>query len=317
MLLQARGRMTAGALARELEVSERTIYRDVDALSVSGVPIYGDRGPDGGYALLDSYRTSLTGLTEHEVRALFMLSIPAPLADLGVDGELRTALHKLAAALPDTRRGDEERVRRRIHLDATWWSPEHEPVPHLSTAHKAVWEDRRLFIRYRQAFGAPAVIERLVDPYGLVAKAGVWYLVCARNERVRVHRVSRLLHARLSDERFVRPLDFDLRAFWEGWCAQRQSESYYPALVRVAPTFVEWLPHFFGEGVRAAIAQAGPPDEEGWITLELRFDNLWDARNRLLACGRGVEVLEPDPLRLSILDYARQIVDLYTNGHRH
>ena len=158
MLLQARGRLTAGELARELEVSERTIYRDVDALSASGVPIYGDRGPDGGYALLDSYRTSLTGLTEREVRALFMLSIPAPLADLGVDGELRTALHKLAAALPDARRGDEERVRRRIHLDAVWWSREHEPVPYLAAIHEAVWQDRRLSIRYRQAFGVPAVI---------------------------------------------------------------------------------------------------------------------------------------------------------------
>jgi predicted DNA-binding transcriptional regulator YafY len=190
-------------------------------------------------------------------------------------------------------------------------------VPHLPVVHEAVWQDLKLAIRYRQAFGAPAVIERLVDPYGLVAKAGVWHVVCARNERIRVYRVSRLLDARLSDERFVRPLDFDLSVFWETWCAQKQHGSYYAVLVRVAPSFVEWLPRLCGERARSAIAQAGPPDEEGWITLELRFDHLWAARDRLLACGRGVEVLEPEPLRLSILDYARQIVDLYgaTEGH--
>jgi predicted DNA-binding transcriptional regulator YafY len=315
MLLQARGRLTARQLARDLEVSERTIYRDVDALSGAGVPIYGDRGPEGGYALLDSYRTTLTGLTENEVRALFMLSIPAPLAELGIDHELRTALRKLAAALPDAHRGGEERVRRRIHLDATWSSRDQDPVPHLQTVHQAVWEDRRLYIQYRQAFGTPAVLERLVDPYGLVAKGGAWHLVCARNERIRVHRVSRLLGARLSDETFARPKDFDLQAFWQEWCTQvEEDRSGFPVVVRVAPTFVEWLPVFFGQRIRDAIARAGPPDEEGWITLELRFEGLWAARNRLLDFGRAVEVLEPEPLRLSMLDYARQIVDLYESA---
>jgi predicted DNA-binding transcriptional regulator YafY len=312
MLLQARGRLTAGQLSRELEVSERTIYRDMDALSIAGVPVYGDRGPEGGYALLESYRTTLTGLTENEVRALFMLSIPAPLAELGIDQELRTALLKLAAALPDVHRGDEMRVRRRIHLDATWWAREQEPVPHLQTVHQAVWEDHKLTIRYRQMFGTPAVLERLVDPYGLVAKGGVWHLVCARNERVRVHRISRLLDARLSDETFSRPRDFDLAAFWEAWCTQVEEDRLgCPVVVRVAPTLVEWLPTFFGGRIRAAIAQAEPPDERGWITLTLHFEGLWAARNRLLGFGRAVEVLEPEPLRLSMLDYARQIVDLY------
>jgi len=119
MLLQARGRMTARALATELEVSERTIYRDIDALSLSGVPIYGDRGPEGGYALLESYRISLPGLKEDEVRALYMLSIPAPLAQLGVGQELKAALRKLVAALPAAYRADAARVRQRLHLDAT------------------------------------------------------------------------------------------------------------------------------------------------------------------------------------------------------
>ena len=149
MLLQARGRLTAPKLAQELEVSERTIYRDIDALSAAGVPVYGEAGAGGGYALLDSYRTNLTGLTEGEVRALFMLSIPKPLADLGVGRELGAALRKLAAALPSARRDDEERVRQRFLLDAVGWEQVEESAPHLPTVHQAVWEDRRLHLAYR------------------------------------------------------------------------------------------------------------------------------------------------------------------------
>jgi predicted DNA-binding transcriptional regulator YafY len=131
MFLQTRGRMTAQELAKELEVSERTVYRDIKALSTAGVPIYTMRGPGGGCALLDSYRTDLTGLTDDEVRALFMLSIPAPLAELGVSQELEAALLKLSAALPAARRYEENRVRQRILLDSIPWFHPHEPVPHL------------------------------------------------------------------------------------------------------------------------------------------------------------------------------------------
>jgi predicted DNA-binding transcriptional regulator YafY len=313
MLLQARGRMTAHKLAEELEVSERTIYRDIDALSVAGVPVYGERGPEGGFALLDSYRTNLTGLTADEVRALFMLSIPAPLAELGVSQELKSALLKLSAALPTTRRHDEERVRQRFHLDSTWWFQGEEPAPHLQTIHQAVWQDCRLYITYRMQFGTPVEIERLVDPYGLVAKAGVWYFVCASKGQIRVHRVSRVLDARLSDESFERPAGFDLVAFWEEWCSEfEESRPYYPVTVRVAPDLVPLLPQYFGDQVRAAIAQAGPPDAEGWIALELPFETLVAARVRILGFGRAIEVLEPEPLRKSVLDFAAQIVDLYT-----
>src|SRR5512136_1200151 len=144
MLLQTRGRMTAQALARELEVSERTIYRDIDALSATGVPVYADRGPNGGCSLLDNYRTTLTGLTPDEVRALFMISIPAPLDALGVSPELKTARLKLLAALPGARRQDERLARERIYLDSTWWSLPDEPAPHLQALHQAVWQSQRL-----------------------------------------------------------------------------------------------------------------------------------------------------------------------------
>lgn len=310
MLLQTRGRLTAQELARELEVSERTIYRDIDALSMAGVPVYGVPGVGGGYALVDRYRTDLTGLTESEVRALFMLSIPAPLADLGVSQELRAALLKLSAALPDARRSDEAFVRERFHLDSGWWRQSEERVPHLQTIHQAVWQDRKLHAVYRPMFAVE--IERLLAPYGLVAKAGVWYVVCARNDAMQVHRVSGLLDVRLSDESFERSADFDLAAFWETWCTEYEALlSDFTVTVRVAPDFVPVMPRYFGNAIHAKIEEAGPPDGEGWIRLELSFKSFEAARDRILSFGRGVEVLRPRALRRSVLDYAEQIVALH------
>ena len=310
ILLQTRGRMTARRLAEELEVSERTIYRDIDALSAAGVPVYTERGPGGGCALLDGYRTNLTGLTRDEVRALFMLSVPAPLADLGVGHELKAALLKLSAALPTERRTDERRMRERIHLDSIWWFQHEEPVPHLQTIQEAVWEDRRLQLRYRLPFQAEA--EQVVDPYGLVAKAGVWYLVCASGGHVRVHRASHVMGARLVDGSFERPPGFDLAEFWKDWSASyEQNRAHYPVLARVAPGLHRHLPQLFGEPMRDSIAKAGPPDAEGWLTLILPFESFEAARGRILGFGRAVEVLEPAALRDSVLDFATQVVALY------
>lgn len=312
MLLQSRGRMSARQLAEELEVSERTIYRDIDALSVAGVPIYSEHGPNGGYALIEDYRTDLTGLTEGEVCALFMLSIPAALADLGASDELKSAFRKLSAALPDTRRRDEERVRQRFHFDSTWWQQAADPLPHLQTIQRAVWRDCKLHITYRPVLAVE--IQRIVAPYGLVAKAGVWYLVHSGNGAVRVHRVSHLLDARESEETFERPPDFDLAAFWEAWCAEHESLfSAFRATVRVAPEFVPELPRYFGSQIHADIGRSGPPDSAGRITLELSFESFEAARERLLGFGRGVEVLAPRALRRSVLDVAQQTVVLYTH----
>ncbi|MBN1812089.1 MAG: YafY family transcriptional regulator [Anaerolineae bacterium] len=315
MLLQARGRVTAQHLAEELEVSVRTIYRDIDALSAAGVPVYAERGPGGGCALVEGYRTSLTGLTTDEVKALFMLSVPASLDELGMSQELRTALRKLAAALPDDQRQDEIRVRQRIHLDWSDWSRGEEATPHLQTIHRAVWEDRRLHLAHREFVGPQGFerFERLVDPYGLVAKAGRWYLVCAGEERLRVYRVSRILDAHITDEHFERPPDFDLTAFWELWCTGREeSRPAYSVTVRVSPGLAVFLPLHFGDRIREAIAQAELPDDKGWITLTLPFETFEEARGRILGFGKAVEVIEPEPLRLSVIDFARQIVEFYS-----
>jgi predicted DNA-binding transcriptional regulator YafY len=312
MLLQTRGHMTAPVLAEELETSVRTIYRDIDALSAAGIPVYTERGRGGGCALLDSFHTNLTGLTEHEVRALFMLSIPGPLADLGVSQELKTAMLKLSAALPAARRRDEELVRQRVYLDSTWWFQSNEPVPHLETVQQAVWQDRKLYLTLRLLSPVSDQVERLVEPYGLVAKAGIWYLVATGGGQVRAYRISQILEARLAPESFERRADFDLAAFWKMWSAEyEQNRPVYPVVVRVAPSLVALLPLYFGDSVRALIAQAGPPDGEGWMRLTLPFERLETARDRILGFGRAVEVLAPEELRLSVIDFAEQIVTFY------
>lgn len=311
LLLQARGRMTAAALASELEVSERTIYRDIDALSSAGVPVVGDAGPGGGYELLDRYRTQLTGLTADEVRALFMLSIPAPLARLGVADHLRTALFKLAAALPESRRDDERRVRQRFHLDATGWREAEDRVPHMQLLQEAVWHDRKLLVTVATPFAGD--IASLVEPYGLVAKAGVWYVVYARRGALRATRAAAFTQVQDTLEPFERPAGFDLAAFWRDWC--REHEAWlagYTATVRVEAATLPVLAR--RPGVRFHEEAAGEPDALGRRTLCLSFASFEEARDVLLGLGRGAEVLAPEALRLGVLDYAEQVVALYTAG---
>jgi predicted DNA-binding transcriptional regulator YafY len=307
MLLQSRQKMTAHSLARELGVSERTIYRDIQVLSTSGIPVYGESGPEGGFSLVDTYRTSLTGLSPGEVRALFMLSIPAPLAELGVSQELGLALRKLAASLPDAQRQEEVRSRQRLYLDFAGWQQGEPTTPHLQVIYQAVWGDRKLVLSYRPHY--LVTVDLLVEPYGLVAKAGAWHLVCGSAGQVRVYRISDLLAAVITDEASQRPVEFDLRAFWQDWCARQEAgRSAYPVTIRVAPGFVPWLPVYFAGRMTA---ESPVPESDGWHRVELSFESLHAARDRLLDCGGGVEVLAPLALRKSMLDYADQIVKRY------
>jgi predicted DNA-binding transcriptional regulator YafY len=313
MLLQTRGKMTAQDLARELEVSERTIYRDMDALSASGVPVYTEGGPGGGCALLDSYRTTLTGLNEDEARALFMLSVPAPLTRLGVSQTLKAALLKLSAALPASRA--DELLRPRIHLDSTWWFQPDEPMPALQTIHQAVWEDRKLRLVRRLQFAGfiDTQLEHVVEPYGLVAKSSVWYVVCMCEGHWQVFRVSQIIEAHMLDGTFERLADFDLPAFWARWCAEfERSRPSFPVKARVSPHLLPGLAQHFGRSEQALLSQASPPDEQGWVTLTLIFEMLYEARGHILAWGSAIEVLEPEALRLSIADFAAQIARVYS-----
>lgn len=307
MLLQTRGTMTAQSLAAELEVTERTIYRDVTALSAAGVPVYTERGPGGGVALVDDYRTNLTGLNADEVRALFMLSIPAPLDQLGVGDELRMALLKLSAALPASRRAEESTARQKIHLDAAWWFQSEEPTPHLKTIQSALWSDRYLNITYRSDFGTD--VELVIAPYGLVAKASVWYLVGAREDHLRVLRVSRVQRASLGGERFEHPPAFDLPSFWKSWCDEfESSRPQIPVTLRVSPTLAKIL----AENRPETLMSPPKTEPDGWQILTLTFESIESARTRILGYGGAAEVLEPLALRRSVQDFARQTLTRYT-----
>ena len=310
LLLQTQGRQTAAQLASRLEVSERTIYRDIDALGAAGVPVYSDPGPHGGFSLLDSYRTTLTGLTGEEIRALFMLSIPAPLIELGLSEELRNALLKLSAALPQRYQPEQAFIRQRFYLDTTWWEQPGDAPAHLHTLHQAVSTGCLLDIRYRALSGVP--VERRVEPYGLVAKAGAWYLVYAVHARLRVLRVSDLQDAQVVAAGFSRPPDFDLVAFWDAWCADHERRQLaFTATVLTTERLAPHLRRSHSAQPPDTSQAASHPARPGWQVLRLAFPSFDDARRSLLGYGRAVEVLEPLALRRSLLDYAEQIIDLY------
>jgi predicted DNA-binding transcriptional regulator YafY len=239
-----------------------------------------------------------------------MLSIPDALGELGVSQQLRSALLKLSAALPVARREDEARVRQRFYLDSTWWRQGEEPVAHLPVLHQAVWQDRCVRLGYRiEPLGID--MTQRVDPYALVAKAGVWHLVAAVQGALRVYPVAMLSEACLAAGQFQRPADFNLELFWRAWCSeQEQGRAGFTATVCVAPLFAPELVRRLGEQARRAVA-GGAADEKGWITVALPFESLEAARERILSFGGGVEVLEPLALRWSVQDFAAQIAALY------
>src|SRR5262245_11112504 len=214
LILQARGRTTAQELANELEVSVRTVYRDVESLGAAGVPVYSERGPAGGYQLLDGYRTRLTGLTSAEAESLFLAGMPGPAAELGLGTVLAAAQLKLLAALPPELRSRAARIRERFYLDAPGWFHEADQTPYLAAVADAVWHQRALRVRYRRWGGE---VERTLEPLGLVLKAGAWYVVARVDEQPRAYRVARILDLVVLDRRFERPGDFDLAAFWQTW----------------------------------------------------------------------------------------------------
>jgi predicted DNA-binding transcriptional regulator YafY len=305
MLLQANGRMSAEHLAAELEVSVRTIYRDLIALSTSGVPVYCERGPGGGVRLVEDYRTNLTGLTADEARALFML---------GIGHELKTAMRKLSAALPESKRLEEQQSHQRIHLDSSWWFQSKKNVPNLPVLQQAIWNDRLLNMNFCSNFGR--WVEQIVAPYGLVAKANVWHLVYAWQGIVRVVRVNKIVNVKLLEEAFIRPPGFNLADFWEDWCAQIEAQPPFVVRVRLSPQVLSDLRYTLGERYPLPNTKNISPDPDGWLTLELNFESIQAARTSLLGLGRAVEVMEPEALRKSVIDFAEQIVEFYLDKEK-
>lgn len=309
LLLQARGRLTAAQLAAELEVSERTIHRDIEALSASGVPIYADRGAHGGFQLVDGYRTRLTGMTGDEAEALFLAGLPGPAAELGLGTVVAAAQLKVLASLPPELRVRASRLVERFHLDAGDWFRTSQPVPHLAALSESVWTSTRITIEYDRGEGAA---RRILEPLGLVLKAGTWYIVASVDGQIRTYRVSRVVSAEPTGDRFERPPEFDLAAYWaESAAAYERDVPRIPVDVRVRPDRVERLRDAVGNAVVNAAEQLDEPDPDGWLRLRLRLDWPDEVPRRLLAAGRWVEVLAPAEIRAAVASTARAVAERY------
>ncbi|MYV58103.1 WYL domain-containing protein [Streptomyces sp. SID3212] len=312
LLLQTRGRMSARRLADELGVSVRTAYRDLDRLRATGVPVYAEQGRTGGYQLLDGYRTRLTGLSEGEARALFLTGLPAPAADLGLAGEVAATRLKLLAALPAALRDEATRADAVFHLDAPGWYGEAEATPYLPLLVDAVFGRRAVDVRYRR-WREPQEVERRLCPYGLVLKSGTWYVVAAAGPRTATYRISQILDAALSDERFERPEDFVLSDYWSSYLDDFASRRYTgTATVRLSPRGRERLAaNVPPEVVRAFAATATPVGADGWTEAVIPTESTEHARGELLRLGTDVEVVGPEELRRAMADAARALARTY------
>jgi predicted DNA-binding transcriptional regulator YafY len=302
--------MTACDLARRLEVSERTIHRDMAALGSAGVPVLAERGAGGGWRLLEGYRTNLTGLNEIEVQALFLTKPPRLLADLGLEKASDAALLKLLAALPAMQRNGAEYVRQRIHVDVAGWRQSEEAVPLLPVLQEAIWQERKLRFTYQRGDGV--AVERVADPLGLVAKGSIWYFVAPVEGEPRSYRVSRVQSAELVDEECIRPPDFDLAAFWSASTAHFYAHlPRYSATLWVEPSA---LPRVRSGGWYTRFEREEAPDADGWVPVVVLFDDEHSALEYALSFGPQLEVIEPLALREQVVRAAEGIVARYARS---
>jgi predicted DNA-binding transcriptional regulator YafY len=303
LILQAQGKTTTQALAEALEVSRRTILRDIEALSIAGVPVYAEAGHGGGVSLDEHYRVSLTGLKEAEVRALFVSSRPGPLRDVGLGQAAEATLLKLFAALPALHRKEAERMRQRIHLDPAWWWQRGDALPYLETLKAAVFDDCHIQVRYERGDGE--VNERILEPYSLVAKASVWYLVARRNSELRTYRVSRFVAVDVLDTHFERDEAFDLAEYWHTHTSAFVADMpYFAFTLRVSAVRLQFLRLYTSE--RYTIRDTTP--EDAMLTVDVRLSSLEEARMLVLGLGTDAEIIEPDSLREAVLLQAQALV---------
>lgn len=307
LLLQVHRRITARELAKRLEVSERTIYRDMEALSVAGIPISAERGTGGGIVLAEAFRTNLTGLSSSEIQALFLGRPTHLLNDLGLHQASEAALIKLQAVLPSMYRQSAEYVRQRIYVDvAGWQRPGEEQLVFLPLLQEAIWQERKVALTYQRG---ESRVERVLDPLGLVAKGRTWYLVAAVDGEQRTYRISRIQQAEMLEEACSRPLDFDLAGYW-----QRSSADFvaniprYVVNVRMTQRARERVIH---SGRFIQCEQIGAPDADGWMLARLLFEIPDEACGYLLSFGAEMEILEPQEMREQVISLARSLVAFY------
>ncbi len=309
LLLQARGGMTAAELADELEVSVRTIHRDVEALGAAGVPVYAERGPHGGIRLVDGYRTRLTGMTADEAEAVFLSGLPGPAAELGLGTVVASSRLKVLAALPTEMRGRATRLLERFHLDVAGWFRAGEPVPHLAAIAECVWEGRRLEMDYDRG---DRLVTRVLDPLGLVLKGGTWYLVAAHDEQLRTYRISRVRGSAALEEKARRPAGFDLASYWTEAIATYESQQpRIEVVVRVRREASRQLEDLLDGATLASGVELDDPEPATWRRLRLTMDWPREVAGRLLAMGGALEVLEPAELRANLAALATEVAAIY------
>jgi predicted DNA-binding transcriptional regulator YafY len=309
LLLQSRGGMTAAELAGELEVSVRTVHRDVEELSAAGVPIFAERGPHGGIRLVDGYRTRLTGMTADEAEGLFLAGLPGPAAQLGLGTVVAAAQLKVMAALPPELRSRASRIVERFHLDVAGWFQADDPVPHLAALSTAVWEGTEVAITYDRG---PMPVTRELAPYGLVLKAGVWYVVGAVDEQVRTYRVSRVLAVRPLDFAVERPADFDLATYWTESSARYEREApKVTVTIRIREGRIIRLHDQIGDRAMATAVRLDGPDGDGWLRMQVTLPWPDEVPGQLLGVGSSLEVLEPAEIRERLVAKAGRVLARY------
>jgi len=303
LLLQSRRQCSARILAERLEVSERTIYRDVEALGAAGVPVYAERGSAGGIVLADGYRRALTQFTEDEIRSLFV-SGASPLADLGLERGLDRALEKLHGGLADVQRRAAEKSRSRIHVDQRRWNQPEPPRAILTALRRTVWDDRRVRVRYQDRKRASST--RNVDPLGLVSKAGVWYLVARCGAEVRSFRVDRIASAHELTQRFERPESFDLERYWRESSARFNAASRSADCVVVLRTPSDWLERLSAYWPAEVVSQ-----DAAAALVRVTFPGTEIALFQLVAWSEIATLVEPEELREALVARARRTLERY------
>jgi len=303
LLLQVHRRVTARDLARRLEVSERTILRDMDALSGAGVPVISERGSGGGWSLLEAYQTKLTGLSAAEIQSLFLARPEKLIADLGLARDAEAAFIKLQASLPAASRPQADFARRRILVDTRGWRDPAESVACLPVLLDALWRERQVRFVYSRVLGEPG--ERTADPLGLVAKGSTWYLVANVEAEPRTYRVSRIREAAVLDVPSTRPADFDLAAYWE-----RSAAEFREKLPRYYATFLANLEVMRWARYRGWRLEEETPEGDA-VRFRMRFDADFEALQFALSFGPDIFVIEPEELRAKVLAAAEAVTARY------
>lgn len=305
LMLQSRGKITSRELADTLEVSERTILRDMEALSASGIPVLAERGREGGWMLTEGYRTSLTGMKPKEMGSLLLSADPAILNDLGIKEDFSAAARKLEAASSTLPGSPLHFLTRCIHIDGAGWHPTDETVPHLALLQEAVWQNHKVQMAYIRDGER---VERLISPLGLVAKRGVWYVVAESGGELRTYRVSRISGASLTDETFIRPESFELARYWE-----ESTQSFRAALPRYQVTLLltEKGLHSLRQERYVTITDQAPASLPGWLSVHAEMSTAEFALRTILSLGPDALVSEPQELHDSVLSSLRQTTLLY------